>query len=84
MRSPQITRKKKRNYTRPSTRGLGPDGGGWSIQQASRWSGIGEHRLRAMAERNEIPHLKIGRRILIPRQAFTAWFNGLGNQRPVA
>jgi excisionase family DNA binding protein len=37
-----------------------------------------------MAERNEIPHLKIGRRILIPRQAFTTWFNGLGNQRPVA
>ena len=57
MPRPKIARKKRR-YARPSTRGLGPDGGGWSIQQASRWSGIGEHRLRAMAERNEIPRLK--------------------------
>jgi excisionase family DNA binding protein len=40
--------------------------------------------LRAMADRNEVPHLKIGRRVLIPRQAFMNWFNTLGDQKPSA
>jgi len=65
----------KRAYVRPTDRGLGTNGGGWNLTQASAWSGIGEKSLRAMAKRNEIPCFKIGRRFLIPRQGFIDWFN---------
>jgi hypothetical protein len=34
-----------------------------------------------MADQNEVPHLQLGRRVLIPRQAFVNWFNNLGNQK---
>src|SRR5262245_45927212 len=73
----------KRKYKTPAERGLGPDGGGWNIAQASAWSGIGEFRLREMAKKrlrgndpSLFPCYAIGRRILIPRQGFMDWFNG--------
>jgi hypothetical protein len=73
----------KRSHARPIERGLGPDGGGWNIRQASLWSGIGEASLRRMAKRSIetgdpslFPAYLIGsRRILIPRQGFRDWFN---------
>jgi hypothetical protein len=80
-----IPTRKRRRYRRPAERGLGPDGGGWNIAQASRWSGISEARLRAMAKkklRDDDPELfpcyAFGRRLLIPRQAFMDWFNRSG------
>ena len=48
---------------KPSERGLGPDGGGWNIKQASAWCGIGETNLRQMAKDERFPVYKIGRRI---------------------
>jgi excisionase family DNA binding protein len=66
-----------RQQTKRRTGGT-PQGGGWNIAQASEWSTIGEHQLRGMAQRNEIPHIKIGRRILIPKEAFVRWFNSRG------
>jgi hypothetical protein len=74
----------KRTNAKPAERGLGPDGGGWNIAQAAKWCGIGEASLRAMAKRSIetgdpslFPCYLIGlRRILIPRAAFRAWFNG--------
>jgi hypothetical protein len=76
-----IQRKKERkaHNTKPIERGLGPDGGGWNIAQASRWSGIGEATLREMAKRGEVPCLRIGRRIVITRQGFKDWFNRRAN-----
>lgn len=68
-------RVRKEHNARPSERGLGPDGGGWNIKQASEWSGIGEASLRDRAKRGLIPCYKIGRRILIPRAGFQRWFN---------
>ncbi len=73
----------KRVNTKPTERGLGPDGGGWYIAQASSWSGIGAASLRAMAKKSIetrdpslFPCYLIGcRRILIPRQGFQDWFN---------
>ena len=73
----------KRKYARLSERGLGPEGGGWSIQQAAAWSGIGEHYLRKMAMEDKFPNLKIGRRVLIPREAFVRWFNELAGSKAV-
>ncbi len=66
---------RKRFNVKPAERGLGPDGGGWNVRQASAWSGIGEANLREMAKRKEFPCYFIGRRILIPRQGFMDWFN---------
>lgn len=75
--------KRKAVNTKPSERGLGPDGGGWNISQAAEWSGIGSGSLRKMAKRRLqtgdpklFPCYLIGRRILIPRQGFMDWFNG--------
>jgi len=80
-KSPALER--SRVNQKPSERGLGPEGGGWNIQQASAWSGIGEASLRAMAKKSAktgdpslFPCYLIGaRRILIPRQGFQDWFN---------
>jgi hypothetical protein len=74
---------RKRVNAKPAERGLGPDGGGWNIAQASAWSGIGEASLRVMAKRSIqtsdpslFPCYLIGRRrILIPREGFVCWFN---------
>ena len=39
----------------------------------------------AAINRNEVPHLRIGRRILIPRRALMTWLEGVGTcLRPVA
>jgi hypothetical protein len=68
-----------KRYSRPVDRGLGPDGGAWNVRQASAWSAIGEHTLRAMAKEGEIPCAYfIGRRIVLPRQGFVEWFNARG------
>jgi hypothetical protein len=75
---------RKKVNAKPSERGLGPEGGGWNISQAAKWSGIGEGSLRIMAKRSIetndpelFPCYLIGcRRILIPRQGFIDWFNG--------
>jgi hypothetical protein len=80
--------RRTRVNAKPSERGLGPDGGGWNISQASSWSGIGSANLREMAKRrietgdpSLFPCYLIGlRRILIPRQGFIDWFNGRAAQ----
>lgn len=65
-----------KQYTPLSKRGLGRDGGAWNLKQASRWCGIGENYLRQMAKNNEIDcAYRIGRRIIVPREGFKAWFN---------
>ena len=66
-----------KKYSRPAERGLGPDGGAWNLKQAAAWCGIGENHLRTMAKKKEIPCVYfIGRRIIVPREGFKAWFNG--------
>ena len=69
------TRKSKRHYTPPSQRGQAIDGGSWSLEQAARWSGIGVINLRKMAKLRQFPCLWIGRRCIVPREAFRQWFN---------
>jgi hypothetical protein len=66
----------KKRYSRPSERGLSASGGAWNLKQASEWCGIGENYLRTMAKNKQIPcAYYIGRRILLPREGFKAWFN---------
>jgi hypothetical protein len=79
---PRKRSSKPGKYRRPIERGLGPDGGGWSIAQAAAWSGMGEKSLRDMVKRKLageqfscFPFYQLGRRFLIPREGFKAWFN---------
>ena len=76
------TRKTKTGrYARPAERGLSRDGGAWNLKQAAAWCGIGENHLRTMAKTGKIPVAYfIGRRIIVPREGFIAWFN----RRPTA
>ena len=78
-------RKLKRKHRLPlSERGLGPAGGAWNVRQASDWSGLSEAYLRCLIRRKEAGeevsvfryHL-VGRRIVIARLGFQAWFNAL-------
>jgi hypothetical protein len=64
---------------------LGPDGGAWNLKQAAAWCGIGENYLRAMAKDHKIPCAYfIGRRIIVPREGFVAWFNSRGQTSTAA
>jgi excisionase family DNA binding protein len=38
----------------------------------------------AAINRGEVPHLRLGHRILIPRNAFQHWLESAGNTRPAA
>jgi hypothetical protein len=64
-------------------RGQSATGGSWSIAQAAAWCGIGSAALRRMAKNGQVPCLKIGRRIVIPRQGFQDWFNNRGTPNAV-
>jgi putative SOS response-associated peptidase YedK len=77
------TKRSKRHYTPPRERGQSSEGGGWSLNQASQWSGIGVISLRKMAKRQQFPCLWVGRRCLVPREAFKQWFNSAGGKTPL-
>lgn len=71
----------KRRYTRPSERGLGPNGMGWNVSQASAASGLSAAFLRDLIKRKEageavsiFPYFRSGRRVIVPRAGFRAWF----------
>jgi hypothetical protein len=85
MKKAGVSVNQKKRYSRPSERGLSPSGGAWNLKQASEWSGIGENYLRTMAKNKQIPcAYYIGRRILLPREGFKAWFNSRGSQSSAA
>ena len=70
---PYSGRESNTHMKKPETATLKPDqahallGGTEVISRASFYAGI---------RRNEIPHLRIGKRILIPRHAFMNWMLG--------
>jgi hypothetical protein len=79
----------RQRRARQIERGLGPNGGGWSIVQAAAWSGIGSRTLRRLVKRklaegdaSVFPFHIVGRRIILSRQGFVDWFNA-GTAREV-
>jgi excisionase family DNA binding protein len=46
-----------------------------SVRDAAVLSGIGRDALYRLVQDGQIPHLKIGRRVLIPRAALEKWLN---------
>lgn len=44
-----------------------------SVEEVARLLGIGRNGAYEAIQRGEIPHLRIGRRIMIPRDRFEEW-----------
>lgn len=47
-----------------------------TVHQAAKLLGLGLHTVYEAAGRGEIPHRRIGRRILFSRDAILAWLKG--------
>jgi excisionase family DNA binding protein len=48
------------------------------VIEGKELSGLGLNQMYRAIERGEIPSIRVGRRILLPRKAFLAWLNGNG------
>jgi excisionase family DNA binding protein len=48
----------------------------FKVSEGKQLSGLGINQLYAGIKRGEIPSIRVGRRILLPRKAFLAWLNG--------
>lgn len=44
-----------------------------SVEQAAKACGLSERMLRELISRHEIPHLRVGRRVLIVKADLAAW-----------
>jgi excisionase family DNA binding protein len=50
----------------------------YKVPGAAKIAGVGQSAIRKGIAAGEIPHLKFGRNILIPKVAFHAWLNSCG------
>ncbi len=50
----------------------------YKVREAARIAGCGERAIRNGLASNRIPHLRLGRNILIPRNAFHLWLDSCG------
>lgn len=46
-----------------------------SVRACAEFCGVSERHLRAQINRNRFPHVRIGRRIILPRNAVLEWLN---------
>jgi excisionase family DNA binding protein len=46
------------------------------VSEGKELSGLGINQMYKGIERGDIPSIRVGRRILLPRKAFLAWLNG--------
>lgn len=51
----------------------------YSVQEAARLLQVGENTLREAIRRGQVPHLRIGRRVVIPKAALDRWLAGAGD-----
>ena len=58
-----------------------PDPDVLTVHQAAKLLGLGVHTVYEAAGRLEIPHRRIGRRILFSREAILAWLHGNNGAR---
>ena len=50
----------------------------WKIPEAARYAGCGDRAIRRGIQQGRIPHIRLGRNILIPRSAFVKWIDSAG------
>jgi len=46
-----------------------------SVAACAEFCGVSERHLRTQINRNQFPHVRIGRRIILPRNAVIEWLN---------
>lgn len=49
-----------------------------SVAEAARALGVSRDAVYELVRRGEMPHLRVGRRVIIPRQALERWLAGAG------
>ena len=54
----------------------------YTVDQAAPLSGLGRAAFYAGCHRGEIPSLRVGRRLLIPKRAFHQWLDGVTEVSP--
>lgn len=48
----------------------------WKVLRGAQALGVSEKSMRKLIDEGNVPYLRVGRLILLPRQAFLAWING--------
>lgn len=46
-----------------------------SVVEGCKFSGLGETTFRELIRCGEIPHIRVGRRVLVPRTALQSWLD---------
>jgi excisionase family DNA binding protein len=55
-----------------------------SVRACAEFCGVSERHLRSQINRNQFPHVRIGRRIILPRHAVIEWLNHTASQAVTA
>jgi excisionase family DNA binding protein len=55
----------------------------YKVPEAARVAGCGESAIRRGIRNGTIPHLRLGRTIIIPRNAFRVWLDSCGGRASV-
>jgi excisionase family DNA binding protein len=50
----------------------------FSVHEAAAYSGLGIMEVYRRVHAGEIPHIKAGRKIILPKAAFVRWFETAG------
>ncbi len=52
----------------------------WSVEEAARLLGISRAHAYELVNRHELPHLRLGRRLVVPKHALDDLLGGCGEQ----
>jgi predicted DNA-binding transcriptional regulator AlpA len=52
-----------------------------SVRACAEFCGVSERHLRTQINLNQFPHVRIGRRIILPRNAVIEWLNQTASKR---
>ena len=46
----------------------------YSVKEAAAILGVAQSMIYKMADRQDIPHMRFGKRVVIPKEPFNSWF----------
>lgn len=67
-----------------ATKGTGAARATYKVGEAARVAGVGDLAIRKGIKEGTIPHIRFGRNILIPKNAFHNWLDSCGGERVTA
>ena len=56
----------------------------YNVREAACVAGVGERSIRVGVAKGEIPHIRLSRSILIPRNAFHRWLDSCGHSEGIS